>query len=58
MVGGLLERDDLGDPFPGDQILGDEDRHPGPGEVRRVLCRPCDYADTVGVVAGQGGLWG
>jgi hypothetical protein len=34
---GLLDRDDLGEPLPGDQVLDDEHRHPGPSEVRRVV---------------------
>jgi hypothetical protein len=35
--GGFLDRDDRGQPFAGDQVLDDEHRHPGRGEVRRVV---------------------
>jgi len=34
--GGLLDRDDLGEPFAGDEVLDDQHRHPGCGEVGRV----------------------
>src|SRR6266568_2608179 len=45
--GGLLSRDDLGEPLAGDQVLDDGHRHPGPGEVGRVV-----DPDRVGLVLG------
>lgn len=45
--GGLLDRDDGGQPLAGDQVLDDEHRHPGRGEVRRVV-----DPDAVGPVLG------
>jgi hypothetical protein len=35
--GGLLDRDDLGDPLARDQVLDDQDRHVRGREVRRVV---------------------